>query len=149
MVKKRRQNNQLRESKQTKDEETDQFRQLICDLTEKTLRTEDRVFITHGFCFYVFCFALFCKLNNTFQFLILKYESIGSLNFWFLLPNLVHLCPLRHGTKMDWVKEHYSLLYHGDKTKKIVKISFQKPLVIPLPQLHIFPGKIIGTIGAI
>ena len=54
MVKKRRQNNQLRESKQTKDEETDQFRQLICDLLEKTLRTEDRVFITHEFCFYVF-----------------------------------------------------------------------------------------------
>ena len=81
MVKKRRQNNQLTESKQTKDEETDQYRELISDLTEKTLRTEDRVFIIHGFCFYVFCFALFCKLNNTFQLLILKYKSIGSLIF--------------------------------------------------------------------
>ena len=67
MVKKRRQNNQLTESKQTKDEETVKLQQLICDLIEKTLLTEDRVFIIYGFCFYVFCFVLLCKLNNTFQ----------------------------------------------------------------------------------
>lgn len=54
MVKKRRQNNQLTESKQTKDEETVKLQQLICDLIEKTWLTEDRVFIIYGFCFYVF-----------------------------------------------------------------------------------------------
>ena len=54
LVKKRRQNNQLTESKQTKDEETVKLQQLICDLIEKTLLTEDRVFIIYGFCFYVF-----------------------------------------------------------------------------------------------